>query len=171
VQVAQELLQVMGFRQFVPRGRRLSRLRAHHLDHVPGTGAEHPGRSANMPVWREYPGVEASTSRSWAASSTAPANPSTPISASRCPAPAKAGGRPPKIFVDGKKAKQCHAFDPARPDRFSCLWCPARHSHEDEVVVQMPMISPATDAGAPCGMPSAMIASRKIAFGLVTWMP
>ena len=38
---------------------------------------------------RAIPASKASTSRSWAASSTAPANPSTPISASRCPAPAK----------------------------------------------------------------------------------
>jgi (E)-4-hydroxy-3-methylbut-2-enyl-diphosphate synthase len=57
---AQELLQTMGFRQFVPIVCRLPGLRPHHLDGVPGAGPEHPGRlRKNMPVWREkYPGVE-----------------------------------------------------------------------------------------------------------------
>ncbi len=43
VQVAQELLQTMGLADVRAAGRGLSGLRAHHLDHVPGTGAGHPG--------------------------------------------------------------------------------------------------------------------------------
>jgi len=40
------------------------------------------------------------------------------------------------------------------------------------VTMHTPMIRPATGAGAPCGMPRAMIASHaKMAFGLVMWMP
>ncbi len=72
VQVAQELLQTMGFRTFVPL-----------VAACPGCGRTTSTRRRNIPASRR------STSRSWAASSTAPANPSTPISASRCPAPAK----------------------------------------------------------------------------------
>ena len=48
VKVAQELLQTMGFRSFAPAGRRLSRLRAHDLDRVPGAGARH--RDLSRPV-------------------------------------------------------------------------------------------------------------------------
>ncbi len=42
VKVAQEILQTMGFRTFVPLGRGLPGLRPHHLDHVPGIGRQHP---------------------------------------------------------------------------------------------------------------------------------
>ena len=43
VKVAQELLQTMGFRVFRALGRRLPRLRPHHLHHLPGTGAGYSG--------------------------------------------------------------------------------------------------------------------------------
>ena len=78
-------------------GRGMPGLRPHHLDHVPGTGALDPGfhpRRKCRAGRRNIPASKSSTSRSWAASSTAPANPSTPISASRCPAPAKRRPRP-----------------------------------------------------------------------------
>ena len=42
VKVAQELLQSMGFRSFVPARRGVPRLRTHHLDHVPGARQRHP---------------------------------------------------------------------------------------------------------------------------------
>ena len=61
VQVAQELLQTMGFRTFVPLVAGMSRLRPHHLDHVPGTGAQRSRISSahEMPNWKtRYPGVE-----------------------------------------------------------------------------------------------------------------
>jgi (E)-4-hydroxy-3-methylbut-2-enyl-diphosphate synthase len=41
--VAQEMLQTMGFRSVCARGRRLPRLRPHHLHRVPATGADHRG--------------------------------------------------------------------------------------------------------------------------------
>ena len=91
VQVAQELLQTMGFRTFVPL-----------VAACPGCGRttsttfqELARRSRTSSATRcragrrAIPASRGSTSRSWAASSTAPANPSMPISASRCPAPAK----------------------------------------------------------------------------------
>jgi len=60
VKVAQEILQTMGFRTFVPLGRGVSGLRPHHLDHVPGTGrldpVVHPRLDAG--VEEKYPGVE-----------------------------------------------------------------------------------------------------------------
>ena len=43
VQVAQELLQTMGFPHLRAAGRGMPGLRPHHLDHVPGTGALDPG--------------------------------------------------------------------------------------------------------------------------------
>jgi len=93
-----------GFSHLRAAGCGLSRLRPHHLDHVPGTGALDPGFHP-----RGNAGLENAISRrrvaqrrgSWVASSTAPANPSMPISASRYPAPAKAPAAP--VFVDGKK--------------------------------------------------------------------
>ena len=97
VQVAQELLQTMGFRTFVPL-----------VAACPGCGRttsttfQELARSIQDFIRDGNAGLEdaisrrrrRSTSRSWAASSTAPANPSTPISASRCPAPAKRRPRP-----------------------------------------------------------------------------
>ncbi len=58
----------------------MPRLRPYHLDHVPGTGALDPGFYTRRNAELEDPAIPASnrsTSRSWAASSTAPANPST----------------------------------------------------------------------------------------------
>ena len=75
--------------------RRLPRLRADHLDGVPGARPRHPGldHAHHAGVAREISRRRRrSTSPSWAASSTARANPSTPTSASRCRAPAR---RPP----------------------------------------------------------------------------
>jgi (E)-4-hydroxy-3-methylbut-2-enyl-diphosphate synthase len=71
---------------------------------------------------------DAASSPSWAASSTGPANPSTPTSASRSPAPAKSrrqeGDRCAPIFIDGKKAmtlrgerRRCGPWSRASPPR------------------------------------------------------
>lgn len=40
------------------------------------------------------------------------------------------------------------------------------------MIMQPPIISAATEVGAPYGMPRVIMASQaKIALGLVTWMP
>ena len=96
VRVAQEILQTMGLRSFVPIvaacpgcGRTTSTVFQELASDIQGYVRARMAvvARASIPAWR------ASTSRSWAASSTAPANPSTPTSASRCPAPAR---RPPR---------------------------------------------------------------------------
>ena len=110
VKVAQELLQTMGFRTFVPL-----------VAACPGCGRttstvfQELARDIQSWIRDVDAGVEddaipasrRSTSRSWAASSTAPANPSTPTSASRCPAPAKR--RPPRSSSTARKAARCAA--------------------------------------------------------------
>src|SRR5665811_224749 len=84
VQVAQELLQTMGFRTFVPL-----------VAACPGCGRttsttfQELARSIQDFIRDEMPAWNRSTSRSWAASSTAPANPNMPTSASPCPAPVR----------------------------------------------------------------------------------
>ena len=55
-----------GVPQFRAAGRRLSRLRAHHLDRVPGAGARHPGLSRHSRCRngaRSIPASKSSTSR------------------------------------------------------------------------------------------------------------
>ena len=64
VKVAQELLQTHGLPRLRAAGRRLPRLRAHHLDHLPGACPRHPGLHPRprCPEWkRRYPGVETLT--------------------------------------------------------------------------------------------------------------
>jgi (E)-4-hydroxy-3-methylbut-2-enyl-diphosphate synthase len=52
VKAAQELLQTMGFRTFVPLVAAVPRLRPHHLDGVPGSSPRHPELdSTSMPDW------------------------------------------------------------------------------------------------------------------------
>jgi (E)-4-hydroxy-3-methylbut-2-enyl-diphosphate synthase len=107
VQVAQELLQTMGFRTFVPL-----------VAACPVVGVRPRPRFRNWRARsrissatrcragrRAIPASNRSTSRSWAASSTAPANPSMPISASPCPAPAKP--RPRRCSSTARNSALC----------------------------------------------------------------
>ena len=91
VQVAQEMLQTMGFRTFVPLVAACPAAAA--PPRPPSRNWRAASRTSSATKCRAgsraIPASNRSTSRSWAASSTAPANPSMPISASRCPAPAK----------------------------------------------------------------------------------
>ena len=92
--VAQEILQTMGLRSFAPMviacpgcGRTTSTVFQELAQDIQTYVRE------RMADWRAT--IRASrrcSSRSWAASSTAPANPSMPISASRCLAPANSRG-------------------------------------------------------------------------------
>ena len=104
VKVAQEILQTMGFRTFVPLvaacpgcGRTTSTVFQELARDIQAISARRCRSGA-----RNIRASRPSTSRSWAASSTAPANPNMPTSAFRCPAPARAPAAP--VFIDGKKA-------------------------------------------------------------------
>ena len=71
-------------------------LRPHDLDVLPGDGAADPGLPARTGCPPGASGTRASrtcASRSWAASSTGPANPSTPTSGSRCRARSRSRSR------------------------------------------------------------------------------
>ena len=91
VKVAQELLQTMGFRLFVPLvaacpgcGRTTSTTFQELARDIQGFIHE------SMPAWKkQYPGVETLNVAVMGASSTGRARASTPTSASRCPAPAR----------------------------------------------------------------------------------
>ncbi len=60
VQVAQEILQTMGFRSFAPMVTACPGLRAHHQRYLPAPGPGHPGLSARADARLaiRYPGVE-----------------------------------------------------------------------------------------------------------------
>jgi len=95
VQVAQELLQTMGFRTFVPLVAAFAPLRPHHLDHVQELAPHIQDSSATKCRLEDaISSVEALNVAVMAASSTAPANPSTPIFGISLPAPAKPRPRP-----------------------------------------------------------------------------
>jgi hypothetical protein len=85
-----------GFPAVPARRRRLSRLRPHDLDGVPGAGAEHRTTFARTcrSGAKNIRASKRSTSPSWAASSTVRARASMPISASRCRARVKIRPRP-----------------------------------------------------------------------------
>jgi 4-hydroxy-3-methylbut-2-en-1-yl diphosphate synthase IspG/GcpE len=94
VKVAQELLQTMGFRTFVPVvaacpgcGRTTSTVFQELARDI-----QEFDLATRMPVWRErYPGVEALNVAVMGCIVNGPGESSTPTSASRCPAPASAG--------------------------------------------------------------------------------
>ena len=97
VRVAQQVLQSLGLRSFLPQVIGLPRLRPHDQHVLPGDGGADPGLPADqMPVWRETlsRASRRCASRSWAASSTGPASRSTPTSASRCRARSRSRSRP-----------------------------------------------------------------------------
>ncbi len=105
VRVAQEILQTMGLSHLRAAGCGLPRLRAHHLHGVSGAGARHPGSHPRAPCRsgaRNIPASRRSMSRSWAASSTAPANRNTPTSAFSLPGTGESPAAP--VFIDGQKA-------------------------------------------------------------------
>ena len=61
VLVAQQVLQSLGLRSFMPAGDRLPRLRPHHEHVLPGDGGAHPGRTCASRCRSgaaRYPGVE-----------------------------------------------------------------------------------------------------------------
>ena len=89
VQVAQQVLQSLGLRSFLPQVSRLPRVRPDHQHVLPGDGPGHPGlpRRADAALARGPSRASRSCGwRSWAASSTAPASRSTRTSGSACPA-------------------------------------------------------------------------------------
>lgn len=96
VQVAQELLQVMGFRQFIPVvaacpgcGRTTSTVFQELAQNIQNDIRK------NMPIWREkYPGVEALNVAVMGCIVNGPVKANMPISAFPCPEPAKAPRRP-----------------------------------------------------------------------------
>ena len=105
VQVAQEILQTMGLRTFVPLvaacpgcGRTTSTVFQELAQSVQDMIRE------RMPEWKKsYPGVETLNVAVMGCIVNGPRpRASTPISASPCPAPAKPP--PPPVFIDGKKA-------------------------------------------------------------------
>ena len=77
VEVAQQVLQSMGLRSFLPQVSRLSRLRPDDLDLLPGDGPADPGLPQGADARsgaRRTRAPRSCGSRSWAASSTARAN-------------------------------------------------------------------------------------------------
>ena len=104
VKVAQELLQTMGFRTFVPLvaacpgcGRTTSTVFQELAQDI-----QDFIRDVHAGVERRYPGVETLTCGDGLHRQRARANRSMPISASRCPAPARQPAAP--VFIDGRKA-------------------------------------------------------------------
>ncbi len=121
VQVSQELLQTMGFRQFVPIvaacpgcGRTTSTVFQELAQTIQADLRK------NMPVWREkYPGVENLKVAVMGCIVNGPANPSTPISAYRCPAPARRRRR--RSSSTARRRRRCAAH---RSPRTSRKWSP-----------------------------------------------
>jgi hypothetical protein len=109
VQVAQELLQTMGFRSSC-RWSRPARLRAHDLDRVPGTRADiEDDLRRNMPVWREkYPGVEALKVAVMGCIVNGPGESKHADIGISLPGTGETPAAP--VFIDGKQGR-----DPARP--------------------------------------------------------
>ena len=85
-------------------GRRLSRLRPHHLDHVPGTCVRHPKLHPRLrcrPGRRATRASRRSPSRSWAASSTGRARSKHADIGISLPGTGEQPTAP--VFIDGKK--------------------------------------------------------------------
>ncbi len=107
VQVAQELLQTMGFRQFIPIvaacpgcGRTTSTVFQELAQNI------QDDIRRNMPVWREkYPGSKRFRSRLWDVSSMVRANRNMPILASRFPVRAKR--RPHQSLSMARRSRRC----------------------------------------------------------------
>ena len=103
VEIAQQVLQSMGLRSFLPQVSRLPGLRPDDVDVLPGDGPADPGlpQGPDAGLARDATRAPRScASRSWAASSTARASRSTPTSGSACPGTFEEPVAP--VFIDGR---------------------------------------------------------------------